>query len=411
MSYLDLVSLEKLEMAPAGFKPTVIVKVGTSSVMRERQDNPEAWNDPATAAGEGLNSSQGELALSTLALIVDTLIALKRAGFWVVLVTSGAVGVGCRRLGIKTKPSRIAEKQALAAVGMGKLMHHYEELFAVANESTALVLVSRSDFGKRSKFINIRNTLHELLKLGVIPIINENDTVASNDFKFGDNDRLSALVAGMLFARYLFLLTDVDRLYTADPRDNPSAKPIETVVDLEELDLNVDSSGKGGTQWGTGGMETKLAAARLATAGGSKVVIIHGRKPERILDFVLERENKIGTVFLGSRTPVSTARKLWILHGLVPSGGIEIDAGAVRAVINKKSLFAVGVKKIVGTFFQDGAIRLYNKEGSEIGRAISNYDSSDLMKILGSKSNQIEDILGNRAGPEEVVHRDNLVLF
>lgn len=362
----------------------------------------------ATAAGEGLESKAGELALSTLALVVDTLIALKRAGFWVVLVTSGAVGVGCRRLGLNRRPTSTAGKQALAAVGMGRLMHHYEELFAIANEATALVLVSRSDFGKRNKFINIQNTLVEIFKLGVVPVVNENDTVTSGEVKFGDNDRLSALVAGMVGAKWLFLLTDVDRLYTADPRTNPDAKPLDVVANINDLDVTTDQ--KGGTQWGTGGMETKIVAARLATAGGSNVVILHGRRPERILDFVLEREEKVGTQFLPSVSPVSSMRKMWVLHGLVATGSIHVDDGASKAVLRKKSLFAAGIKDISGVFQCEDAVRIFDLNGIEIGRGISNYSSSDLHRIIGSKSGQIEEILGF-PGPDEVIHRDNLVTF
>ncbi|MBD0267669.1 MAG: glutamate 5-kinase [Cyanobacteria bacterium Co-bin8] len=365
---------------------TLVIKIGTSSLTA-----PDS----------------GHLALSTLATLVETLCQLRRDGHRVVLVSSGAVGVGCRRLGLTERPKTISMKQAVAAVGQGRLMRVYDDLFTSLNQPIAQVLLTRSDLVQRSRYVNSYRTFRQLLQLGVIPIVNENDTVAVEELKFGDNDTLSALVASLIEADWLFLLTDVDRLYSADPRYHPDAKPIQWVERIDQLaDLNI-AVGERGSQWGTGGMVTKIAAARIATSAGIRTVITEGRRPENILK-ILQGE-PLGTQFAPHAGPVN-ARKRWIANSLVPVGRLYLDSGAVKAICEAgKSLLAAGITEIEGEFQRQDAVQLCSATGDEIARGIVNYSHQELQQILGKRSDEIAQILGY-AGAETVVHRDNLVL-
>lgn len=368
---------------------TIVVKIGTSSLTR-----PDS----------------GYLALATLANLVETLSQLRQQTHRVILVSSGAVGVGCSRLGLKTRPTTIAKKQAVAAVGQGRLIRIYDDLFTSLNQPIAQVLLTRTDLVQRSRYLNAHNTFRELLDLGVIPIVNENDTVAIEELKFGDNDTLSAQVASLVGANWLFLLTDVDRLYSADPRSNPDAQPISLVNNLKELaDLQVEP-GRSGSAWGTGGMVTKLEAARIATAAGVRTVITEGKSPQNLLR-ILEGE-ELGTHFVPKADPVN-ARKRWIAHGSVPAGHLYLDKGAVKAIVQGgKSLLAAGIRDVEGEFQKQDAVSIWDDHNQEIARGLSNYSSQDLQQILGCKTDAIAQIL-NYASPDlvpEVVHRDNLVL-
>lgn len=364
---------------------TLVVKIGTSSLTQ-----PET----------------GFLALATIAQLVETLSRLRQQGYRVILVSSGAVGVGCARLGLTERPRTISMKQAVAAVGQGRLMRVYDDLFSSLQQPIAQVLLTRSDLVQRSRYVNAFRTFRQLLNLGVIPIVNENDTLAVDELKFGDNDTLSAMVASLVEADWLFLLTDVDRLYSADPRYNPDAQPITQVERIESLtELNVDV-GDSGT-WGTGGMMTKIAAARIATTAGIRTVITEGRSPQNIVK-VLQGE-ALGTQFLPQPQPVN-ARKRWIAHGLVPAGKLYLDQGAVNAICKAgKSLLAAGITEIEGEFQRQDAVQLCDATGQEIARGLVNYNSIELQKILGCHSDDIPKILGH-AGADTVVHRDNLVL-
>jgi len=233
---------------------TIVIKIGTSSLTQ-----------PQT----------GQLALSTIATLVEVLSQLRQQGHKVILVSSGAVGVGCARLGLTERPKEVALKQAVAAVGQGRLMRVYDDLFNTLGQPIAQVLLTRGDLVARSRYMNIYRTFAELLKLGVIPVVNENDTVAVEELKFGDNDTLSALVASLVEADWLFLLTDVDRLYSADPRSFPDAQPISLVKNINELAEQVQKSDRP-SKWGTGGITTKIAAARIATTAGVRTVITQG---------------------------------------------------------------------------------------------------------------------------------------
>jgi glutamate 5-kinase len=365
----------------------IVVKIGTSSLTR-----PET----------------GQLALSTIASVAETLCNLRRNNYKVILVSSGAVGVGCARLGLSERPKVISVKQAVAAVGQGRLMRVYDDLFTSLQQPIAQVLLTRTDLVQRSRYLNVYNTFVELLKLDVIPIVNENDTVAVEELKFGDNDTLSALVASLVRADWLFLLTDVDRLYSADPRRVPDAKPITLVSNIEELTKLQVNTGSSGSQWGTGGMFTKISAARIATAAGVRTVITEGKQPDNIYKII--QGESIGTQFEPQPEPTS-ARKRWIAYGLVPEGKLYLDAGAVVAISGGgKSLLAAGITAIEGNFNPDEAVQLCDRDGKEIARGLVNYSSSELEKIRGRRSSEIPVILGYQ-GVETVVHRDNLVLI
>ena len=365
---------------------TIVVKVGTSSLTQ-----------PAT----------GQLALSTIAKLVEMLTQLRSSGHRIVLVTSGAVGIGCVRLGLKSRPQTMALKQAIAAVGQGRLMRIYDDFFTSLQQPIAQVLLSRRDFVQRSCYVNAYATFRALLQLGVIPVVNENDTVAVEELKFGDNDTLSALVASLIEADWLFLLTDVDRLYSADPRQVPDAQPITLVNSIEQLEELQIQTGDSGSQWGTGGMVTKISAARIATSAGVRTVITEGRRPEAI-EKILQGE-PLGTQF-EAQPRTGNARKRWIAHNLVPTGKLYLDSGAVAAIVQSgKSLLAAGITAIEGDFRSSEAVQLCDNTGLEIARGLVNYSSIELQQIRGCQSDEIPAILGY-VGAETVVHRDNLVL-
>jgi glutamate 5-kinase len=366
---------------------TLVVKIGTSSLTQ-----PET----------------GLLALSTIASLVETLSRLRRQGHRVVLVSSGAVGVGCVRLGLAERPRTIALKQAVAAVGQGRLIRVYDDLFSSLQQPIAQVLLTRSDLVQRNSYLNVERTFQELLHLGVIPIVNENDTVAVDELKFGDNDTLSALVASLVRADWLFILTDVDRLYSADPRSHPDAQPISKISHMEQLRQLQVQMGDRGSRWGTGGMVTKISAAQIATGAGVRTVITQGRSPQN-LERILNGES-IGTQFEPQPRPVN-ARKRWIAHGLVPIGKIYLDDGAVYALRHAgKSLLAAGIVQVEGEFDSQDAVQVCDRNGQEIARGLVNYSNHDLDKIKGRQSDEIALILGH-SGAETVIHRDNLTVF
>lgn len=366
--------------------PTIVVKVGTSTLT---------------------HAKTGDLALSNLAQLVEALTQLKRQDYRLVLVSSGAVGVGRNRLGLTERPRTIALKQAVAAVGQGRLMRIYDDLFTTLNQPIAQVLLTRRDLVQRNGYINAYNTFQQLLRLNVIPIVNENDTVAVEELKFGDNDTLSALVASLVEADWLFLLTDVDKLYSADPNSNPNAQPIDLITHMPQLlELQVEM-GNSQSGLGTGGMITKIEAARIATSSGVRVVITDGKQPGNIQK-VLQGEH-LGTHFLPNVRPVN-ARKHWIAHVLIPLGKLYLDAGAIKAICQKgKSLLAAGIIQIEGQFRVNDPVQLCDAAGSEVARGLVNYSSTELEKIQGCQSEKIAEILGY-SGAETAVHRDNLVV-
>lgn len=364
----------------------IVVKIGTSSLTR----------------GES-----GGLALSTIAALVEVLVHLRQhLRAEVVLVSSGAVGVGCTRLGLVERPRAIALKQAVAAVGQGHLMRMYDDLCTALRQPIAQILLTRGDLVERNRYINVLNTFQELFELGVIPIVNENDTVAVDELKFGDNDTLSALVASLIHANWLFILTDVDALYSADPRTSPDAQPIRIVEQMD--DLAQVQAGDRGSRWGTGGMATKIAAAAIATDAGVRTVITQGKTPDNILKILAGEP--IGTQFLPHPTPIN-ARKHWIAHTLISAGKIVLDAGATHAILSGgKSLLAAGITQVTGDFQSQEAVQIMDYQGREIARGIVNYSHAELNLIKGRRSEEIPTILGY-AGADTVVHRDNLVVL
>ncbi len=362
---------------------TLVIKIGTSSLTR-----------PDT----------GYLALATIARLVETICQLKQLGHQVILVSSGAVGVGCARLGISQRPKTIALKQAVAAVGQGRLMRVYDDFFSELTQPIAQVLLTRSDLAQRSRYVNSYRTFRQLMQLNVIPIVNENDTVAVDELKFGDNDTLSAMVASLVSANYLFLLTDVDQLYSADPRQDPNAQPISRVSNINQIEATI---GAAGSSWGTGGMTTKIEAARIATAAGTHTVILNGQTPENILKIV--QGEAIGTLF-EAQANQPTARKRWIAGNLIPAGRLYLDSGAAAAIRTAgKSLLPAGITEVEGEFSEQDAVLLCDANGQEIARGLVNYSDEDLRKICGHRSSDIARLLGH-AGAETVIHRDNLVL-
>lgn len=399
-------------------RPVIVVKIGTSTLMR---DANQAAQTVSSAAGRHLQAGEGELAISTLALLVDTLLALRRAGYYVILVSSGAVGVGCRQLNVKKRPSPtsgssaeeraaiLATIQAYAAVGQSVLMRTYDHLMAMAHQTVAQVLLTSGDLGMEYQYYNARNTLFALMDMGVIPIVNENDTVATEEIKYGDNDWLSALVSTAVGAEWLFLLTDVDQLYTANPRVDPSATPIDVVPNIESLQVNLSSNATG-TQWGTGGMKTKITAARLATAAGVRVCLLNGGHPARLLDFVHDRPARLGTVFEPLATPLEMERAKWISNCLPPRGEIAITADAAEQLRAGVPPRTQGVVACEGTFEANSAVRIRGPDGLEMARGICNFASEDLVQFMGM---DVQEILFKSGTPidDKVIYQDNLALL
>eukprot|EP00742_Colponemidia_sp_Colp-10_P005661 GILJ01006051.1.p1 GENE.GILJ01006051.1~~GILJ01006051.1.p1 ORF type:complete len:398 (-),score=57.36 GILJ01006051.1:106-1299(-) len=376
-------SREQIENGTKG--STIVIKVGTSTIIHEGTQN---------------------IALSNLAALVETAHTLQAAGHKVVLVSSGAVGVGCKRMAMKQRPSTLSGKQAVAAIGQGRLMRTYDDLFSNFEQPIAQVLLTRGDLNDRSRFQNAQNTFMELLRLGVVPIVNENDTVAVEELRFGDNDTLSALVATIVDADWLFLLTDIDRLYTSNPRTDPNAQPIDIVEDISTLTADTKGSG---SQWGTGGMATKLTAARIATAAGVHTGILLGTEPRKVLDMLAGKN--VGTVFVAKKpTKAMKTNRRWLLS-LNPSGKLIVDDGAVRALTQlHKSLFAAGIREVEGDFECQSCIAICDLMGREVARGLINYACAEVQQLKGKQSNEMNTILGYD-GVKEVIHRSNIVIL
>lgn len=350
----------------------------------------------------GTSLLRGGAGQSTANVIDNYCACLSRAisrGDRVVLVTSGAVGLGCHRLGLGTRPEDVVSLQAVAAIGQGHLMALYDAAMNRHGHTVAQVLLTRSDLDSRVRYHNASNTLRRLLDLGVMPVVNENDTLSPAELRYGDNDTLSALVASAVEADQLILLTDVDHLYSADPRKYGSAEPITDVHHPRELVALQEAAGDGG-RWGTGGMTTKLAAARIATCAGIKVHLADGRKAEQLE--ALLRGGRGGTVFHPNPQPIGN-RRSWLAHALRAEGTLVIDAGACEALQHRgASLLLVGVKDVEGRFEANQPVRLINTDGQELGQGLSSLSSDTLREKLDKPP------VGERS--PVVVHRDLLVL-
>ncbi|KAK9434423.1 Aspartate/glutamate/uridylate kinase [Lipomyces doorenjongii] len=455
---------------------TIVIKLGTSSICDEVTHEPRIAN---------------------MSLIVETVVKLRREGHGVIIVSSAAIAMGLKRLDIPKRPKHLATVQAIAAVGQCRLIALWDELFRQLNQPVAQILLTRNDIADRAQYLNAANTLMELLHMGVIPIVNENDTLSVMEIKFGDNDTLSAITAGMANADYLFLMTDVDGLYTENPRKNPDAQPIEVVTDINQLDVDVSTAG---SSVGTGGMVTKLIAAELATSAGVTTIITKSSVPGNIhaiikyLRYFRQQEGdgndrsktfnptipsdlsasdpdirsttRSATTLAStdsvtqdsaspSRAPCRTSsppprhtrflpqshpmrdRHFWILHGLKSHGTVYIDTGAYKAITrtNKAGLLPAGVVDVKGTFNASEAVSLVVidrkvlteaekehqgdgeakkavraalfEDGEDVGKAIVNYSSVEIARIMGLRSSEIESLLGY-SDSEYIAHRDNL---
>jgi glutamate 5-kinase len=351
-----------------------------------------------------VDARTGRLNRSWLKTLVGDLLRLHRRGQQVILVSSGAIALGRRHLGLAAGTLRLEESQAAAAVGQIRLAHAYKELLEEGDVTVAQVLLTLEDSEQRTRYLNARATLEALLALGAIPVINENDTVATAEIRYGDNDRLAARVAQMASADCLVLLSDIDGLYTADPNRDPGAKFIERVMRVTpEIEA---MAGKSNSEFGRGGMATKIAAARIAVNAGCHMCIASGhlRHPIRRLE-----SGARCTWFMPTSTPLA-ARKQWIAGTLRPAGAIHIDAGALRALHGGKSLLAAGVTGTLGRFDSGDTVSILSPDGVEIARGIAAYSDTDASRIMGRRSSEIEAILGFR-GREELIHRDDLVIL
>jgi glutamate 5-kinase len=357
--------------------------------------------------GSSLVTNQGTgLDMDALGNWAQQIATLRTQGCEVVLVSSGAIAEGMQRLGWKQRPSAVHELQAAAAVGQMGLVQAYESCFRRHQLNAAQVLLTHADLADRERYLNARSTLRTLLKLGVIPIINENDTVVTDEIKFGDNDTLGALVANLIEADVLIILTDQDGLYTADPRKDPAATLIS---EARAGDAVLETmAGGAGSHIGRGGMLTKVLAAKRAARSGAHTAIASGHERD-VLPRLLQGES-IGTLLTATALSLD-ARKQWLADHLQVSGRISLDAGAVKALrVDGKSLLSIGVTQISGEFQRGAVVAILDENGRDIARGLTNYNADEARSIAGKASGEIESILGYVDEPE-LIHRDNLVLL
>jgi glutamate 5-kinase len=355
--------------------------------------------------GSALVTNNGEgLDLAAIGEWARQIATLRETGKEVVLVSSGAIACGMQRLGWTKRPHAVHELQAAAAVGQMGLAQVYESAFAQYGLHTAQVLLTHDDLADRKRYLNARSTLSTLLQLGVVPIINENDTVVTDEIKFGDNDTLGALVANLVEADCLIILTDQEGLFTADPRKDASAT---LIAEAHAGDPALEAmAGGAGTQFGRGGMITKVTAAKRAARSGAHTVIASGRQPNVMPR--LAAGEPVGTL-LTSETPPLAARKQWLADHLQLNGKLILDDGAVKALREGKSLLPIGVVEVQGDFERGAAVACLSSDGLEIARGLANYGSGDARRIARHASQDIEEILGY-IDEAEIIHRDNLIL-
>lgn len=353
-----------------------------------------------------LTHHTGKLNFFRIEQLVRELSDLANQGKQIILVSSGAVGAGVDRLGLKERPKTIPEKQAAAAVGQGILMHTYEKLFREYGQTVAQVLLTREDSVKHKRYINSRNTLLTLLSMGVIPVINENDAVAVDELKIGDNDTLSATVATIVDADVLILLSDVEGVFSDNPQSNPAARRISEIADIT---AEVEAlAGGPGSALGTGGMYTKIQAAKIAVNSGVTMLIASGLRDGVVREILSGAD--VGTIFLSKETHLQ-ARKSWLAFGARISGAVTVDQGCEQAILEGgSSLLAAGIVGVQGKFEQGNTIRVFNTAGREFARGLANYSAEEILRIMGHHTNEIAHILGTKSY-DEVIHRDNLVLM
>jgi glutamate 5-kinase len=350
-----------------------------------------------------VEQESGAIHRKWLDALADDVAALRARGTEIVIVSSGAIAVGRRHLGLTHQRLKLEEKQAAAATGQIRLAHAYQEALARHGITVAQVLLTIEDTEARRRHLNARSTIAALLKLGVVPVINENDTVATSEIRFGDNDRLAARVAAMILADALVLLSDIDGLYTADPKRDPDAALVPVV---EAITSDVEAmAGEALPGYSSGGMVTKLAAARIATHAGCRMAIADGRQLNPLAALA---KGARATWFMPQLQPL-TARKQWIAGALKPVGTLTVDEGASAALAAGKSLLPAGIVAVAGAFERGDAVIVADKAGREIARGLSAYSAADAERIRGHKSREIETVLGYR-GRDEMIHRDDLVL-
>jgi glutamate 5-kinase len=362
----------------------IVIKVGSALVVDGETGEPDrAW----------------------LGALVADAARLTRRKQQVLIVSSGAVALGRRRLGLTRRALDLPEKQAAAAAGQGLLMRAWEEAFEPYGLQAAQVLLTRDDTEVRRRWLNARATMETLLSLGVIPVVNENDTVATEEIRYGDNDRLAARVAQMIGADLLVLLSDIDGLYSADPRAHPDARHIPLVGELTPEIEAMAGGSNAAAGVGVGGMATKLTAARIAQGAGCATLIALGKRADPLQAV---EDGAPATLFEPSQSP-SAAYKSWIAGSLAPQGSVTVDAGAVNALKSGKSLLPAGVRKVEGRFGKGDAVLVLDPSGREVGRGLSRYDAAEAEKIMGLRSDAIEGMLGYTEGPT-LIHADDLAL-
>jgi len=376
------------------------------SLTEQRKELLKGVNRVVIKVGSAVLTENGALHRPTIFRLSEEIAFLKKKGFQVTLVSSGAIAAGMGRLGIKKKPETIPQKQAVAAIGQGRLIQVYEEAFERFDLKVAQILLTRDDLTHRGRYLNARNTLTILLNWGIIPIINENDTVAVEEIKFGDNDNLSALITHLIDGDLLIILTDLDGLYNRDPRQYPQAELVPVVEKVDGPIIRYTSINSG--EWGLGGMRTKIKAARKVTLQGTPVIIANGRREGVLKEIIKGRP--WGTLFLPEKHSLSR-KKHWIAYTLKPRGEIILDEGARKALVEKgKSLLPSGIVAVKGRFGVGSCVRCLDQEGKRVAKGLVNYSSFDLEKIKGLKTSEIETRLEFKQS-DEAIHRDNLVVI
>ena len=381
MTVADTIAAD-LAASPLADSQRIVVKIGSALLVDARQ---------------------GAIRRAWLDALIDDLAALRAAGRQVILVSSGAIAVGRQDLGLTGRVLRLEEKQAAAATGQIRLAHAYQNAWHRHGVTVAQILLSIDDTEARRRHLNARATIQQLLDLAAVPVINENDSVATEEIRFGDNDRLGARVAQMISADTLLLLSDIDGLYSSDPKRDPAARHLDRVARITpEIEA---MAGSAGSDFASGGMVTKLAAAKIAAAAGCRMAIFDGKSLNPIAGLM---GGARATWFAATGHP-GGARKRWIASGLNAAGTLYLDAGAVRALAAGKSLLPAGVARLEGDFARGDLVRLIAPGGEEIGRGLTAYAAADAVRIIGHKSREIETILGYR-GRDEIIHRDDLVM-
>ena len=355
--------------------------------------------------GSNVLTEDNGLNLTTIRSISRQICHLIEKGIEVILVSSGAMAAGIKKVGLEKRPDEIPKRQAVAAIGQAGLMLEYEKAFARYNKKVAQILLTGDDLNNRKRYLNARNTLHTLLSWQVVPIVNENDTVMIEEIKFGDNDNLAAMITLLMDADILINLTDIDGLYTKDPRTNADAELITLVTIIKKGIKNFASDIPGSL--GTGGMISKIDAARKVTSAGVPMVIARGDKSDTLL--MLFSGKELGTFFVPKEKKLKS-RKCWIAFSLQPKGAIIIDDGAARAILKKgKSLLPSGILGVEGEFSVGAPVEFRKNDNERLGAGLVNYNSTDIRKIMGLKSTQIKKCLGYK--PYDcVIHRDNLAI-